>query len=83
MRPAYRQRSRPPRRIKFKDVTADQVVPRFIALPQTLNDPWLDLQEFLVGVHGRIRRIDPAIGRISLSTMRRMPSRMASWVSVK
>jgi len=46
-------------------VTADQVVPRFIALPQTLNDPWLDLQEFLVGVHGRIRRIDPAIGRIS------------------
>jgi HD-GYP domain-containing protein (c-di-GMP phosphodiesterase class II) len=65
MRPAYRQRSRPPRRIKFKDVTADQVVPRFIALPQTLNDPWLDLQEFLVGVHGRIRRIDPAIGRIS------------------
>jgi HD-GYP domain-containing protein (c-di-GMP phosphodiesterase class II) len=40
-------------------------VPRFVALPQPLNDPWLDLQEFLVGVHGRLRRLDPAIGRIS------------------
>jgi len=54
-----------PRGVRFELVPAAQVVPRFVALPQPLNDPGLDLQEFLVGVHGKLRRIDPTIGRIS------------------
>ena len=56
-------------------------MPRFVPLPQPLSDPQLALQEVLVGVHARIRRIDPAIGRISFVLHERSSDQLHTYLS--
>lgn len=53
----------------------------FVPLPEPLSDPWLALQQVLLGVHARIRRIDPAIGRISFVLHDRASDQLRTYLS--